>query len=216
MLMASLPPHKKDLFKEKQVPLSRIQLNKRLLLLDKQDASDLLKIEALLHWSQIKNDIDQTFVDETIESIVSIKNKFIKNIIVWRLELRIILAALRMRNLGQKIPPDKKIFGFNYWYFIMSKYWHEPDFGLSKQVPWLLEANQLLQAKKSLQLEKLIFDVVWKHYERESLGHYFNFEAIIIYVLRWDIISRWSGNSKELAIKRFNNLVETGLQSIDI
>jgi len=120
MLMASLPPHKKRLFAEEQIPLSRIQLNKRLALLDEQDAADLLKIEGLLHWSHMKKDLDQAFVSETIESIASIDNTFIKNIIIWRLELRIILAALRMRHLGQKTPPVKKIFGFDYWYFIIT------------------------------------------------------------------------------------------------
>lgn len=216
MLMTSLPPHKHDMFEDKQVPLSRIQLNKRLALLDEQDASDLLIIEELLHWSHIKNNIDQTFVNETVESISSIDNKFIQNIIVWRLELRIILATLRMRHQGQKSPPVKHIFGFDYWYFIINKYWHEPDLGLSRQLPWLPKANELLVADKSLELEKHIFRVVWEHYRQQSFGHYFNFEAVIIYVLRWDIVYRWTNNHKEMAEQRFNNLVDAGLENIDL
>ncbi len=216
MLMTSLPSHKKDLFDEKQLPLSRIQLDKRLSLLELQDAADLLKIEELLHWSQIKKDIDQLFVNQTIESIKTINNQFIKNIIIWRLELRIILAALRMRNLGQKTPPAKKIFGFDYWYFIMTKNWHLADFGLSKQLPWLPEANELLIANKPMKLERLLFSVVWEHYHRQSFGHYFNFEAVVIYVLRWDIVSRWSGNNKEMAVKRFNDLLDKQLLKIEL
>jgi len=192
--------------------LSRIQLNKRLALLDEKDAADLLKIEQLLHWSHIKTDINQVFVNETIDSINSINNDFIKNIIIWRLELRIILAALRMRHQGQKTLPVKKIFGFDYWYFMMSKYWHQPDLGLAKQLSWLPEANKLLIANKSLQLEKFLFSVVWDHYRQVSLGHYFNFEAVIIYILRWDIIDRWTSYDKEIAIQRFNELIETELQ----
>jgi hypothetical protein len=212
MLMVSLPSHKNLLFDQEQIPLSRIQLNKRLALLDKKDTNDLLKIERLLHWSHINNNIDQEFVNQTIESIDSLNNQFIKNIIIWRLELRIILAALRMRSQGQKNPPNKKISGFDYWYFIMSKYWHEADFGLGKQLPWLVEANSLLLAKKSYQLEKLLFGVVWDHYRQQSLGHYFDFEAVIIYVLRWDIIYRWTHNNNDLAVKRFNDLVDKELQ----
>lgn len=192
--------------------MSRIQLNKRLALLDEKDAADLLKIEQLLHWSHIKTDINQVFVNETIDSINSINNDFIKNIIIWRLELRIILAALRMRHQGQKTLPVKKIFGFDYWYFMMSKYWHQPDLGLAKQLSWLPEANKLLIANKSLQLEKFLFSVVWDHYRQVSLGHYFNFEAVIIYILRWDIIDRWTSYDKEIAIQRFNELIETELQ----
>ncbi len=213
MLMSSLPVHKTVLFDEKQTPLSRIQLNKRLKLLDEKDAADLLKIEQLLHWSHIKRDLNPSFVNETIVSINAINNEFIKNIITWRLELRIILAALRMRHQGQKTAPDKGIFGFDYWYFIMTKYWHEPDLGLSKQLPWLPEVNALLTTNQSRDLEKYLFGVVWDHYRQLSLGHYFNFEAVIIYVLRWDIIYRWTRYNKEIAVQRFNDLIDTELQN---
>lgn len=213
LLISSLPAHKTVLFDEEQTPLSRIQLNKRLKLLDEKDTADLLKIEQLLHWSHIKKDLNQAFVDETIESIDSINNEFIKNIIIWRLELRIILAALRMRHQGQKTAPVKKIFGFDYWYFMMSKNWHQPDLGLSKQLPWIAEVNALLVENKSLALEKFLFSVVWDHYRQLSLGHYFNFEAVIIYVLRWDIIDRWTRYNKQIALKHFNDLIDTELQN---
>ncbi|MEE9327859.1 MAG: DUF2764 family protein, partial [Cocleimonas sp.] len=212
MLVTSLPAHKSNLFDEKQTPLSRIQLNKRLALLDEKDAADLLKIEQLLHWSHIKTDINQTFVKESLESINSINNDFINHLIIWRLELRIILAALRMRHFGQKTPPTKKISGFDYWYFVMTKYWHQPDLGLAKQLPWLPKANELLVANESYQLEKFLLGVVWDHYNRLGLGHYFNFEAVIIYVLRWDIIDRWTSYNKEIAIQRFNDLIDVELQ----
>jgi hypothetical protein len=212
MLISSLPAHKNDLFDEKQIPLSRIQLNKRLSLLEHKDAADLIKIEQLLHWSHIKKEIDQTLVDETLASIYSLNNTFIESIIIWRLELRVILAALRMRHLGQKRAPEKKILGFDYWSFIFTKNWHEPDFGLSKQLPWLPEANQLLVANKSLQLEKYLFSVVWEHYHKLSLGHYFNFEAVIIYVLRWDIINRWTSYDNEIAVQRFDDLIDNEIQ----
>lgn len=216
LLISSLPVHKHDMFADDHVPLSRIKLNKQLSLLDFRDAADLEKIEQLLHWSQIKIDIDQSFVEKTIQSINSIDNTFIQHIIIWRLELRIILAALRMRHQGQSQPPKKNIFGFDYWYFIMNKYWHQPDLGLSKQIPWITLANELLINNKSLELEKLLFSVVWEHYRRQSFGHYFNFEAVIIYVLRWDIISRWTSNHGETALKRFDDLINKELQQLDV
>lgn len=212
LLVTSLPAHKTVLFDEQQTPLSRIQLNKRLKLLETNDAADLLKIEQLLHWSHMKEDINPVFVNETIASINSINNEFIKNIIIWRLELRIILAALRMRHQGQKTAPTKKIFGFDYWYFMITKNWHEPDLGLRKQLPWIIEVNELLISNNSLQLEKFLFGVVWDHYRQLSLGHYFNFEAVIIYVLRWDIINRWTSYDKEIALQRFNDLINIELQ----
>lgn len=214
MLMSSLPVHNKDLFDDTQQPLSRIQLNKRLALLDEQDAADLLKIEQLLHWSQIKGHVDQALVDHTIASIKSINSQSIKNIVTWRLELRVILAALRMRKQGVKTPPTKQIFGFDYWYYMMTKYWHQPDLGLGHCLPWIEEANELLQSNQALALERLLFSVVWEHYHRQNFGHYFDFDAVVIYVLRWDIVSRWTSNDKALAVERFNGLLKSELQKI--
>lgn len=216
MLMVSLPKHKDNLFEEEQVPVSRIQLNKRLSLLETKDAEDLLKIEELLHWSHMKNDVDQMFVKKSVQSIESIDNKFIKEIVIWRLELRVILAALRLRQQGLKKAPDKKILGFDYWQSDIANHWHQADFGLAKRLPWLAEAEKLLRNNKSLALEKLLFGVVWKHYRAQGFGHYFNFEAVIIYVLRWDIIYQWSSNDPTLAVQHFNNLLNIGLQEINL
>jgi len=216
MLMASLPRHKNNLFDEEQVPVSRIQLNKRLSFLSQEDTADLLKIEELLHWSHMKKDIDPAFVTKTINSIASINNQFIKDIVIWRLELRIILAALRMRHQGLQKAPDNKILGFDYWQNAITHYWHHPDFGLSKRLPWLAEANALLTANKSLELQKLLFGVVWDHYHRQNFGHYFNFEAVIIYVLRWDIINQWSSCDQTAATQHFNSLVDAELQKLDL
>jgi hypothetical protein len=121
-----------------------------------------------------------------------------------------------MRHQGQKKPPHKKIFGFSYWYFIITNYWYEPGFGLSKQLPWILEANELLLANKSLKLEKLLFSVVWEQYQRESLGHYFDFEAVVLYVLRWDLVSRWTSNNSDIALNRFNHLVDIEIKHLDL
>jgi len=216
MLMASLPRHKNNLFDEEQVPVSRIQLNKRLSLLSPEDTTDLLKIEELLHWSHMKKDIDQVFVTKTINSIASINNQFIKDIVIWRLEIRVILAALRLRYQGLAKAPDNKTLGFDYWQNAITQYWHQPDFGLTKRLPWLAEANALLTTNKSLDLQKLLFSVVWDHYHRQNFGHYFNFEAVIIYVLRWDIINQWSSCDKSVATQRFNSLVDVELQKLDL
>lgn len=42
-------------------------------------------------------------------------------------------------------------------------------------------------------------------------GHYFDFEAVIIYVLRWDINDRWAKNDEKKAIQQFEKLVEQAL-----
>lgn len=212
MLIASLPAHKKVLFDEKQVPLSRIQLDRRLAMLDDKDAALLLMIEQLLHWSHIAQEIDQEFLDVTLSEIDSCNNYIIKNLVIWRMDLRIILAALRLRHRGQTTPPAKAQFAFDKWFRIVHAHWQEPDMGLSSQFPWIAQVNRLLEMDESLQLEKYLLNLVWDHYRRLGQGHYFNFEAVVIYVLCWDIINRWTSYNREHALQRFNQLLQTELQ----
>lgn len=68
MLLTSLPPHAPDLFSTTQTPVSRIQLDKRLALLDDRDAEDLRRIEALLHWSHAGTGTDELIKSEAKRS----------------------------------------------------------------------------------------------------------------------------------------------------
>jgi len=212
MLLASLPVHPPRLFSVIQTPLSRIQLDKRLALLDGKDSEDLRRIEELLHWSQITNATDEFIIKKSVEVVDSINDHFLKQIIIWRLELRTLLSALRMRHAGVRKPPKNTFPGIGRWLEYIEKYWDKNDFGIGHRVPWIIPAQQLLIQNKSYELEKLLLDLVWQYYAEKCSQHYFDFPAVVIYVLRWDIANRWSHYNADEAIKRFDELVDAGLE----
>ena len=78
--------------------------------------------------------------------------------------------------------------------------------------PWVLEANRLLNAEESVELERLLFEAVWNKLGRLGTGHYFDFEALVIYVLRWNLVDRWSRYQGEEAVKRFRTLLDSGIE----
>ena len=78
------------------------------------------------------------------------------------------------------------------------------------------EARALLVAGASVELERLLLDVVWRDLERRSEGHEFDFEAVLLYCLRWEVIARWTRYTSEAATTRFDHLVREGLAGVDL
>lgn len=214
LLMASLPAHPPGLFTAHQTPLSSIQLEKRLAWLDEHDGRDLRRIEELLLWSQINNATDEFICKKSREVIDSIRDPFLKNILMWRLECRTLLSALRMRQAGLKQPKKNSFPGIGSWLGAIENSWDIDDFGLGRKEPWIIPAQQLLRQNKTFPLEKLLLGRDWDYYARVGNQHYCDFPAVVIYVLRWDIINRWTLYCADDAVKHFDALVEAGLKDL--
>jgi len=121
------------------------------------------------------------------------------------------VAALRRRKLGQNAPGGLRDWGFGRWLDQIQRYWSEPGFRLEGVFPWVLEADRLLNDQDTVGFERLLLGLVWNKLDRASEGHYFDFTAVVIYVLRWNIIARWTRNQGRKAVMRFHTLVDSGL-----
>ncbi len=211
-LMASLPPHVPSLFANRQTPISRLKLDDRLQMLEPQDAIDLALIEELLHWDRMSMEMtDAQMIERGKQTCDRLDNEFIKDIVRWRLEIRTVVAALRRRHLGRPVPSAGSKWGYGAWMKMIETHWHEPSFGVERIYPWLPEADRLLEESDSLALERLLLNQVWDYYGRVVGDHYFDFEAVVVYVLRWDVIDRWSRYNGEAAARRFDRMVESAL-----
>jgi len=86
---------------------------------------------------------------------------------------------------------------------------------LGSAVHWLPEARRLWDGDDSVELERLILVQSWKQFSRLSNGHYFDFPAVVLYVLRWSLINRRVNYDRENAQKRFNSLIDDGIANFD-
>lgn len=211
MLLASLPKHPVDLFAAKHATLSSLQLQRRLALLDARDAADLARIESVLHWSGHRMGADAEVIAQGEALLAQVHNDFLREVVVWRLEQRTVLAALRQRQLGLPRPQRGSVWGFGQWTALIERHWDISDFGLGRRIPWIVPMQELLAAHKTLELEKWLLELIWQHYGRMKHNHYFDFEAVVIYVFRWDIINRWLHYQQQQAAARFDELVLAGL-----
>lgn len=215
-LIASLPGHG-PLFRATVTSLSRINLNQRLSLLEPDDKRVMDQVVDLLDWHQHRIERSDVDIVELARALIpEITNPFVRELVEWRLEVRTVIAAMRRRRLGGEAPGPKVRWGYGRWLPMIRRRWHEPNFGLERVFPWLPEAREHLDNGNPSALERLLLGMVWNHLDRLSQGHEFDFEAVLIYVMRWDLVARWVGYQGEGAVRRFDEMVESGLQGFDL
>jgi len=211
MLITGLP-RPEALFQSRRPPLSRLKLNRRLRVLTPEDAELLKRVEQVLTWARLPISMtEEQFVARARAAVQAIDNETLRLIIRDRLEIRTCIAALRRRHRGERAPSAKTVWGYGRWLAHIRRNWSETSFRLDGVFPWLREANQLLEAGDSLALQRLLLDQVWKNVSRHAGEHEFDFEAVVIYVLKWDIVDRWVRQDSEQAAERFEELTEAGL-----
>jgi len=215
MLMASLPPLG-DLFGQNQTPLTEIQLRHRLKFLTDQDSKTLSQIEQLVRRSKQPAEWTDAQIVESAKALFDhLSSNTLKQAVEFVVSLRTIVAALRRRKLGENSPPKQTDWGYSPWIQRIERHWTEPDFGLGTVVPWVSKARRLWDDDDSVELERLILVESWKQFGRLSNGHYFDFAAVVLYVLRWSLINRRVNYDRETAQKRFNSLIDDGIGNFD-
>jgi len=208
-LVSSLPISER-LFIAKQPPLSRPRLDRRLKSLTIEDSNTLMMIEDLLTWSSYPMTSTDADVIERIHDVLEqVRQPTLIAIIRQRMELRSLISALRLRQQGETAPTTP--FGYSRWQQRIHNNWTEPSFGLETIFPWLAKAQDFLSKQDPLGLERFILDITFRQLQRHASNHLFDFEAVVIYVLKWNIFDRWAHSNTEAAVRRFETLTEDAL-----
>lgn len=211
MLISSLPPLP-PFFTGDQTPISRIRLERRLDMLEEPDRQELAEIEDLTRWDRLPLAItDHEIVDHASEFIPRIRSSTLREVATWRLEVRTVVAGLRRRALGRPAPTQGEKWGYGRWVRHIEQKWSVADFGLGGVLPWVAEFSRLMEEGETLAFERRLLQLTWRYLSRAADRHYFTFEAVVLYVLRWDIMARWTAYNGELARERFGRLVQEGL-----
>ena len=211
MLLSSLPASER-LFLAKQPPISRIKLERRLRVLSEEDAHTLAQVEAILNWGGLPMDtLDTDILAKAEAALQHIESGTLQLIVRHRLEMRTIIAALRRRKQGEGAPAHGAVWGFGRVTSHIARNWTDPGFRLGPGFPWVRKAAQLLDDEDAVGFERLVLESAHRDLHRHDARHHFDFEAVVIYVLKWSIFDRWARAKAEDASKRFENLVAAGL-----
>ncbi len=209
-LLTSLP-HIDSLFDSKITPISRFQLDRRLSMLSHEDQKHMVTIENLLHWDHLNDDVDESSLIRLADQArSSLKDPAVIELMNWRLDMRTVVAALRKKQAGLPVPAEARwSYGTRYAY--IRNHWNSPTLGLTGAFPWIPKVNEYLRKGDCIALEKTLLQAVWDHLARASMKHQNNFTAVVIYVLRWNLVARWTAYDTDKARVRFSKLVETSL-----
>jgi Protein of unknown function (DUF2764) len=205
MLISSLPALPPR-FEVDRPPMTLERLQARLRMLEPEDAQEISRMLGVLRWSsQFVEARDTAVVRRYGELMQEITNPLVREVLAAGMNLRMILAALRRRRHGLG-PPTV---GFGRWFEHIRRHFNQPDFGLGHVLPWLIPFDQLLEHGDVLTLYRRVLGETWAYLRKRAQDYdSFSFEAVVLYIARWDITRRWQQLQAERGRAVFEALVK--------
>ncbi|MEH6636783.1 MAG: DUF2764 family protein [Halioglobus sp.] len=211
-LLASLP-YLADPFVHRRPPISEVQLQVRLTMLDLQDRSTITKLSHTFYWGRLElKDSDEAIVRSAQRLTQDFKPADMREWLCWRMEFRTVVAALRRRDAKEDVPPAHSLWGFGRCVHQIERNWSHPSFRLEGRYPWLTQARELLETGQSYELERLLLSMVWNYFARQVPDEPYSLSAVWLYLSKWDLVERWCSYNAEQAKTRFDGLVVSGLE----
>ncbi len=202
--LPNLPP----LAECKQLPISRIALDRRLTMLSDEDLLQLQLAEKLYHQSEVslQNLPDKPLILDWQRQLEKIDSAALSECISLRLEWQTLLAALRYRREERTGPEN--FHGFGRWTGLIRRHWHDPLFGLDTAMPFLNKLQPLLNKGHSGELEAQLNALLWKDLLFVERSHQFTLETVICFVLRWGLAEKHIKSDASLALDSFKRMSE--------
>jgi Protein of unknown function (DUF2764) len=121
--------------------------------------------------------------------------------------VRMVVAALRRRRLGLG-PPTV---GFGQWFEHIRRHFNQPDFRLGHVLPGIIRFEQLLEQGDVLNLYRHMLGATWTYLKKRAEDYVFSFEAVVLYIARWEIMRHWQQLQAERGRAVFEALVTEAL-----
>jgi hypothetical protein len=207
MLVSSLPPLPPH-FDVDRLPISPERLQVRLQMLEPEDAREIARVIDIVKWCrQFEESNDAAVVKRYGELMQEVTNPLVYEVLTHLSDVRMITTALRRRRRGVGPPP----LGIGRWVEHIHRHFNQPDFGLGHVFPGIAQLAPLLEQGDVLNLHRGLEEARWADLKRRSEDYYFSFEAVALYVGRWDIIRRWLELRAERGRPIFETLVTEAL-----
>ncbi len=196
----------------RRLPITRRQLDMRLAMLADADRRSVDDLERFLEWQHHPVDEDNRTILAAYEALLEkTDNAILREMMIHRMNLRTIMAALRRRQSVGGPPAPGEIWGVGRWVRHIEANWSDPHLGLSAAQPWVTHAAELLAAGESLELERLLMGLVWDYLTQLTEMRPFSLELVLGYVFKWDILSRWLAYNESEARDRLEELASDAI-----
>lgn len=199
-LVASLP-HLARFDTLVRLPISADRLRDRLMLLHPDDRAVAESALDFLAWQrQPADNTDEAVLSHFRELRARHPSGLLCSFAEFRLTVRTVVAALRRQHSGQAMPRPE--WGVPAWTAYAARHPAERNHRLEAWFPWVPRARSLLEANDTAALERLLMGLVWDHLGSLPMDHAFAFDAVLVYLFKWDIADRWLRQDESRAAAR--------------
>lgn len=147
------------------------------------------------------------------EHALTCGNAFFVSWFTFNLHLNNILIALTARRFGFR--PDTYLVGDNEVTEALRTSGAR-DFGLSSGLGYYDELVRISEVTDPVEKEKKLDMLKWNWLEEETFFHYFSVEKVFAFLLRLDIIERWSSIDKEKGGAVFRQLINRLKEEVEV
>lgn len=192
-----------------RLPINRERLDTRLRMLEPDDRALVERTASFLAWQRQPVERTDGEVVAVFKGMSDIGGDYhaLMSMVEARMYERTIMAALRRRHRGMGVPAAGELWGVGAWVPHIERNWDQPDFKLAGIFPWIPEARGYLEQGATLELERLLMTVVWNNVDRLPQKDPFDFDVVLAYLFKWDILNRWLSYERAAARTRFDELV---------
>lgn len=200
--LPALPPH----FGVERTPVSRPRLRQLLKQLTDEDAETIHQLTRFFSWDRQLIDQSEEDISRRYDELMQNHQTLIRDIVTLRINVRTIVAALRCRRddlapptaVGDLVEPIRRN-------------WNNPTFGLGHRYPWIETFSEHMLAGETARAERTLFEFIWQTWSRMAAQYTFSFEAVPLYVARWEIVDRWTSRDMDAGKERFEQLTHEAL-----
>jgi hypothetical protein len=194
-------------FEVERLPISGPRLEQRLRMLEEEDLASVERLRSHLFWERLKLDLDEKeLVRRHEEFLATESNAIVREVAQSRMNTRTIVSAIRRKRLGLG-PPEAA----GEWVGHIRRNWSEPHFQLLARHPWIAPLERAMAAGDVAEADRIIISVPWTHFSRLAERYTFSFEAVVLYVARWDVLNRWTSRNEAAGRERIEQLVSEAL-----
>ena len=189
------------------LPITEMQIASRLTALSEVHRRELDLAATLMLWPRQPRERKVGYlVDRYNRTMEIIEDPSLRDFVEFRMGLRTVTVALRMRRRGQS-PRAGTPWGVGRWSRKIATCWDDTDFRMGAIYPWIEPARSLLERSDALGLERLLLDAIWKQLCVLEGRTPFGFERVVAFVFKWDIVKRWLSYDADVANDRFQTLI---------
>ena len=202
-LVVSLP-HLPLSFHDSVRPLSPVIFEDRLEMLQAEDRSFYDRVLKNLKLEKNCNAIDDSHalsLQQQLEGLAP--TEAIQKLFGFLHDVRIIVGALRLRKNDMDFTEKGGTMVSH-----IKRNWNHPSFKLGEQFPWIEDIRLLLEQDDIAAAHRRMSEIIWKKLVTLSEIHFFDFTAVLLYVLRWNMVSIWAHRDVQKGNDCFQKIVE--------